>query len=85
MLRKVAARWNASGYRTRAQGRWISWSSWSSWSIFVVAQIFPGTFGSFDACLGRAGVFDLVGQILHAAIAETNVLAKDSRRIQNDQ
>ena len=80
-MRKVAARWNASGYRTRAQGRW---SSWSSWSIFVVAQIFPG-FGSFGACLGRAGVFDLVGQILHAAIAETNVLAKDSRRIQNDQ
>ena len=32
-----------------------------------------------------AGVFDLVGQILHAAIAETNVLAKDTRRIQNDQ
>ena len=44
-----------------------------------------GSFDIFDACLGRAGVFDLVGQILHAAIAETNVLAKDSRRIQNDQ
>ena len=49
-------------------------------SLLDLNQLVLAPLDPLDPCLWRAGVFDLVGQILHAAIAETNVLAKDARR-----
>lgn len=47
----------------------------------VVCTHVSGIFGPWVPLLGCAGVFDLVGQILHAAISEANVLAKDIRYV----